>query len=94
MISVIHLFLLSSAILASVTNSASFDSGIILEEMDNIELNNANVITIHGEITDNLASQFVYELNQRPSKENMYVYLDTNGGSVSAGKRIVDEIQK
>lgn len=94
MISVIHLFLFTTTVVASVTGSISFDTAIIPKEIDNIVLNPTNVITINGEITDDLASQFVYELNQSPSKENMYVYLDTNGGSVSAGNRIVDEIQK
>ena len=59
-----------------------------------ITLDTKNVLLLRGEITDKLATQFVYEINQKTNKKDMYVYLDTNGGSVDAGNKIVDEIQK
>lgn len=59
-----------------------------------IMLNSTNVLTIRGTIDDAVANSFVYELNKDVNKGSKYVYLDTNGGSVSAGSRIVDEIQK
>ena len=59
-----------------------------------IMLNSTNVLTVRGTIDDALANSFVYELNRDIDRGSKYVYLDTNGGSVSAGSRIVDEIQK
>ena len=59
-----------------------------------IQLNTTNILTIRGTIDDSVANQFVYDLNKNIDRNTKYVYLDTNGGSVSAGIRIVDEIQK
>ena len=59
-----------------------------------IFLDTNNTLLIRGEISDKQATQFIYELNQKPKKKNVYVYLDTNGGSVDAGNKIVNEIRK
>ena len=59
-----------------------------------IFLDTNNTLLIRGEISDKQATQFIYELNQKPKKKNLYVYLDTNGGSVDAGNKIVNEIRK
>lgn len=59
-----------------------------------IHIDTQNILLLRGEITEKLATQFVYELNKKPNKNNLYVYLDTNGGSVDAGNKIVAEIQK
>jgi len=59
-----------------------------------IELKNDNTLLLRGEINDKLATQFVFEVNKRQNKTGLYVYLDTNGGSVDAGNKIVYEIQK
>ena len=71
-----------------------FVFGLNITEQHTIKLNTKNILTLTGQINDKLASQFIYELNQKESKSNLYVYIDTNGGSVDAGNRIVDEIQK
>ena len=59
-----------------------------------IELNTGNSIIIRGEINDKMATEFVFDLNRRKSKKDLYIFLDTNGGSVDAGNKIVYEIQK
>ena len=69
-------------------------SNAFSSDIESLTLNTSNVISIKGEINDDLASKFIHELNQKPDKENIYVYLDTNGGSVEAGNLIIDEIQK
>jgi len=68
--------------------------GLYNNTQKKITLNTKNVLLLKGEINEKLATQFVYELNQKQSKKGIYVYLDTNGGSVDAGNKIVDEIQK
>tara|TARA_B100001175_G_C19442142_1_gene606823 strand:+ start:438 stop:1166 length:729 start_codon:yes stop_codon:yes gene_type:complete len=74
--------------------NADFCKSLYNNTQKTITLNTNNVLLLKGEINEKLATQFVYELNQRQSKKGMYVYLDTNGGSVDAGNKIVDEIQK
>lgn len=59
-----------------------------------IELGVGNVLLLRGEINDKLATEFVYSVNSRENKTDLYVYLDTNGGSVDAGLQIMDEIEK
>lgn len=59
-----------------------------------IKLTPKNSLLIRGQITDKTATDFVYELNKRHTKKGLYVFLDTNGGSVDAGNKIINEIQK
>ena len=66
--------------------------GLYNNTQKKITLNTKNVLLLKGEINEKLATQFVYELNQKQSKKGIYVYLDTNGGSVDAGNKIVEEI--
>ena len=61
---------------------------------DMIILNTTNLLTIKGQIDEKLASSFVYDVNKNTKRNGMYVFIDTNGGSVDAGNQIVDEIQK
>ena len=62
--------------------------------MKNIVLDVNNTILIRGVIDENTATQLVYDINSRKNKKDLYVFLDTNGGSVDAGNKIVNEIQK
>ena len=59
-----------------------------------IALDLNNTIMIRGEINEKTATDFVFDLNSRENKKNLFVFLDTNGGSVDAGNKIVQEIQK
>tara|TARA_B100001287_G_scaffold270997_1_gene270592 strand:+ start:1930 stop:2667 length:738 start_codon:yes stop_codon:yes gene_type:complete len=68
-------------------------SAIIKTETE-IELNQDNTILIRGEINDKSATEFVFDVNKRKKKSELYVFLDTNGGSVDAGNKIIYEIQK
>lgn len=83
MIHLLLLFIFFTNIYATIEN-----------ERLTITLNNTNLITIKGVINTNTASKFIYDLNQRDSKNDIIVYLDTPGGDVMAGTTIIDEIQK
>lgn len=87
-LNILLFLLLSSSVLGNINLVDS-----IIYNVKELTLNTTNVITIKGKITDELASNFIYELNQKKEKENIFVYIDTNGGSVDAGNKIVDEIQ-
>ena len=58
-----------------------------------ITLNSTNHVLIRGTIDSDLASSFVYNLNSLENKD-VFVYLDTPGGSVESGNKILMEIQK
>ena len=59
-----------------------------------IELNNNNVLSIRGTIKEDNVNRFIYQLNKMDNKQDVYVYLDTNGGSVSEGTKIINEVTK
>ena len=84
-----RLFMLIAIFAAVLNNGISYANS-----SKSIMLNSTNVLTIRGTIDDKVANRFVYDLNKDINRASKYVYLDTNGGSVSAGSRIVDEIQK
>ena len=59
-----------------------------------IYLNVSNVITIKDAIDDETATSFLHKLNMLKNKNGIYVYLDTPGGSVESGNKILMEVQK
>lgn len=61
---------------------------------DVINLNSTNSIVLKGEINKKSVSDFLYELNQKEDKNDLIVYLDTNGGSVHEGMKIISELEK
>lgn len=60
----------------------------------NIRFNSTNNIMIKGPIDNDVSSKFIYELNLLENKKNVYVYLDTPGGSIDDGMQIVAQIKK
>ena len=84
------LFFVFMFLLTTFNSGFSYNSPI----SKTIQLNSTNVLTIRGTIDDAVANKFVYDLNKDINRGSKYVYLDTNGGSVSAGARIVDEVEK
>ena len=59
-----------------------------------IDVNKNNVIKISGEIDERMAARFLSKLEDRKHIDNLYVYLDTTGGSLDDGMKIMREIQK
>ncbi len=58
-----------------------------------IILNSTNHVVVRGSIDSDVASSFIYKLNTLASKD-VFVYLDTPGGSVESGNKMLMEIQK
>lgn len=58
-----------------------------------IVLNSTNHVVVRGTIDSDVASSFIYKLNTLSNK-NVFVYLDTPGGSVESGNKMLMEIQK
>ena len=66
----------------------------LVSSMKTVNLNETNVITIRGSINSVTSSNFVYELNKKKDKKNLYIFINTNGGSVESGSQIISEIMK
>jgi len=62
--------------------------------METVEFNTTNNIVLKGEVNSKMVSNFIYDLNKKTNKSDVYVYLNTNGGSVHEGMKIVSEINK
>lgn len=60
----------------------------------NIRFNSTNNIMIKGPIDNDVSSKFIYDLSLLENKKNVYVYLDTPGGSIDDGMQIVSQIKK
>ena len=60
----------------------------------NIRFNTTNNLMIKGPINNELSSKFIYELNLLENKKNVYVYIDSPGGSIDDGMQIVAQIKK
>jgi ATP-dependent protease ClpP protease subunit len=59
-----------------------------------ISLTKDNVVVIKDAIDDQGVSQAIYKLNKMKNKSDVFIYLDTPGGSVESGNRLLMEIQK
>mgnify|MGYP006085606641 CR=1 FL=1 len=66
----------------------------LVNATDTIRLNTTNNLVLKGEVNSKMATDFIYELNKRTNKSDIYVFLNTNGGSVQEGMKIISEINK
>jgi len=74
--------------------SLLFCSTLAFTSAKPVYLDTNNTLLLRGEVNEKMATDFVFDLNSRKKKSDLYVFLDTNGGSVDAGNKIVNEIQK
>lgn len=66
----------------------------LVNATDVLHFNATNNIMLKGEVNSKMATEFIYELNKRANKSNVFVFLNTNGGSVQEGMKIISEINK
>ena len=59
-----------------------------------INLNLENSLIIRGEINEETTKMFMNDLYNKKNKDNLYLYLETPGGSVMQGLKIISEIEK
>ena len=59
-----------------------------------VVLNSQNTLLIKGPIDEFLVAEFIHDLNKRETKDNLYLFLDTPGGSVEDGTKIINEVIK
>jgi len=66
----------------------------LVNTLDTIQFNTTNNIVLKGEVNSKMATDFIYNLNKKNNKSDIYVYLNTPGGSVQEGMKIISEINK
>lgn len=82
---ILTLWTLTSVIYAVHTN----------DDIKNIILNETNTVSIIGEIDEHVTPHILHSLiTIANNKQDVYVFLNTNGGSVYHGSKIVSEILK
>ena len=59
-----------------------------------IELKPSNILLLKGEVNEVSVQKFLYDLHKHDRKKELILFLDTNGGSVEHGNKIVNEVQK
>ena len=59
-----------------------------------INLNTTNLLLLKGEINKETTNVFLHNLHLLENKKDAFVFLDTNGGSVEDGNKIINEILK
>jgi len=59
-----------------------------------IKLNTGNTLLLKGEVNEKSAQKFLLDLHKLDKKTELYLFLDTNGGSVEHGNKIVNEVLK
>lgn len=57
-----------------------------------IKLDPDNLVIVRGRIDSEMASKVIYELVKKKSKE-IYVYIDSYGGSVDSGLQIIQAME-
>lgn len=65
-----------------------------LSAYNTIELNNNNNIILKNTIDEESTSNIIYEINKIHNKTNLYLILDTYGGEVTNGMKIINEVIK
>ena len=58
----------------------------------NIKLTTKNNLILKGPVDEKSVSRIIYELNMLDDRKNIYLYLDTPGGEVESGQRLISEV--
>jgi ATP-dependent Clp protease, protease subunit len=81
-------FALTIALYTNTVNAANAEP----TEPKIIELNKQNLITLRGEIDEQLTSEIIRKINKF-SNNQVYLYITSPGGSVIEGLQIIDQLQ-
>ena len=59
-----------------------------------LKLNTTNVLTLKGVIDTKSVNRFLYDFNLKKNKNETYIFIDSPGGSVEDGYKIITEFKK
>lgn len=57
-----------------------------------IDLTTKNNLILRGPVDEKSVSRIIYELNLMSDKNNVYLYIDTPGGELESGQRLIGEV--
>jgi len=57
-----------------------------------IDLTTKNNLILRGPVDEKSVSRIIYELNLLEDRKNIYLYLDTPGGELDSGQRLISEV--
>jgi ATP-dependent Clp protease, protease subunit len=63
-------------------------------EVKTIKLNTTNTLTLKGVINAENTNRFLHQFNLKENKNQLYLFIDSPGGSVEDGYKIITEIMK
>lgn len=84
-------FLLTLPFVGCYTN---FTSDNQCKTIPMIQLKPSNILLLKGEVNEISVQKFLYDLHKHDRRKELILFLDTNGGSVEHGNKIVNEVQK
>ena len=59
-----------------------------------VDLTPQNILILKDTINEDSASDLILNINNKKNKNNLLLYLDTNGGNVEDGMKIISEVKK
>ena len=59
-----------------------------------LKLNTTNILTLKGVINEKSVNRFLYDFNLKKNKNETYIFIDSPGGSVEDGYKIITEFKK
>ena len=59
-----------------------------------IKLKTTNLINLKGTISEKTVNKFLLEFNLHENKDNLFIFIDSPGGTVEDGYKIITEFQK
>ena len=71
------------------TSTINKDNIFLLKK---IKLTTKNSLILKGSVDDKSISTLIHQLNKMEKKNEIYLYLDTPGGSVESGEKLISEI--
>ncbi len=71
-------------------NTSNIDNSI--KALKKIKLTTKNSLVLKGSVDDKSISTLIHQLNKMEKKNEIYLYLDTPGGSVESGQKLISEI--
>ena len=63
-------------------------------EVKTIKFNTTNTLTLKGVINAENTNRFLHQFNLKENKNQLYLFIDSPGGSVEDGSKIIAEIMK
>lgn len=82
-----------ATILAALFSTIGAKAAAGANEVQQVVLNSSNHVAIRDEVNDTSVNNALHTITQSDSRKPFYIFLDSPGGSVFAGRRLVSFLQ-